>query len=249
MPLTVSGETRDAIYMPRFLSFIARVGDIGCLEKRRVRPVRKMSTLVRSYITELLASFGQVRPPVDPSILMNLYERRDWASMLGWIKNSLNLDLRVGLRIVDTQGQSAPMWIETPRQMPAYGAAEFRRTQVIVNARRDILERKPFACIVAGFAHELSHVVLFSIGHKLQHEEKAVDLTAMILGYQFSVSDAEVTKQEGTILSILMMILLLPLGMIFWRGTSRKTWRLGYLTKAEAQFAIRCLREMLHATR
>jgi hypothetical protein len=46
--------------------------------------------------------------------------------------------------------------------------------------RRDIVHTNRFEWIVAGFARELSHVVLFSIGHKLQEEEKAVDLTSMI---------------------------------------------------------------------
>ena len=123
--------------------------------------------------------------------------------MLGWIKNSMRLQLRVGLRIVDAPDTAPPMWIEPPQQVPAYGTAEFKRTRVVVNARREVLETKPFVCVVAGFAHELSHVVLFSIGHRLQHQEKAVDLTAMILGYQSFIADAELTKTEGTILSVL----------------------------------------------
>jgi hypothetical protein len=157
--------------------------------------------------------------------------------MLGWIKNSMQLELRVGLRIVDAPDAAPPMWIETPQQMPAYGTAEFKRMRVVVNVRREVLETKPFVCVVAGFAHELSHVVLFSIGHRLQRQEKAVDLTAMILGYQSFIADAEVTKTEGRILSVLLMILLLPFGVLFWRGTSRKTWRLGYLTRGETTFA------------
>src|SRR5262249_40133244 len=156
------------------------------------------------------------------------------ASMLGWIKQSMKLDLRVGLRIVNAAGPSPPMWIETPRPMPAFGTAEFCRTRVVVNARRDLLETRPFTWIVAGFAHELAHVVLFSIDHPLQHQEKAVDLTAMILGYQLFVADAEVTRIEGAWLSTLLMLILLPLGVFFWRGTSTRTHRLGYLTAAEA---------------
>ena len=103
--------------------------------------------------------------------------------------------------------------------------------------RRDLLESKPFEWVVAGFAHELSHVVLFSIGHRLQHEEKAVDLTAMILGYQIFVANAEVTTTKGRLLSVILALLLIPLGVLFWRGTSTQTSRLGYLTKSEAAFA------------
>ena len=157
--------------------------------------------------------------------------------MLGWIKNSMRLDLSVGLRIVDLAKPSAPMWVETPKHMPSYGTREFRNTRVIVNVRRDLLETKPFGWVVAGFAHELSHVVLFSIGHSLQHEEKAVDLTAMILGYPTFVESAEITVTKGRLGSILIALLLAPLGIFFWRGTSTQTTRLGYLTKSEASFA------------
>jgi hypothetical protein len=196
-----------------------------------------MSELVRIYLDQLLHSLGRATPPIDPQTLHILYGRKDYAAMLGWIKNSMRLDLRVGLRIVNSAGPSAPMWIELPKMMPPFGSSEFQRTRVVVNVRRDLLESKPFEWVVAGFAHELSHVVLFSIGHRLQHEEKAVDLTAMILGYQIFVANAEVTTTKGRLLSVILALLLIPLGVLFWRGTSTQTSRLGYLTKSEAAFA------------
>src|SRR5262249_1100621 len=177
------------------------------LPSRRLRgcfaeAARIVTGVVHHYLDQLLRTFGRVVPPIEPSTLKSLYEGKDYASMLGWIKQSMKLDLRVGLRIVNAAGPSPPMWIETPRPMPAFGTAEFCRTPVVVNARRDLLETRPFTWIVAGFAHELAHVVLFSIDHPLQHQEKAVDLTAMILGYQLFVADAEVTRIEGAWLSI-----------------------------------------------
>jgi hypothetical protein len=196
-----------------------------------------MSELVRNHLVQLLNSLGAVTPPIDPAVLRTLYDRRDYAAMLGWIKNSMRLQLRVGLRIVDSSDPSPPMWIETPGRMPPYGTAEFRSTRVVVNVRRDLLETKPFGWVVAGFAHELSHVVLFSIGHPLQHEEKAVDLTAMILGYRTFVESAEVTVTRGWLSSAIIALLLAPFGIMFWAGTSKQTTRLGYLTKSEATFA------------
>lgn len=204
-----------------------------------------MSELVRNHLVQLLNSFGSATPPIDPAILRALYDRRDYPAMLGWIKNTMRLDLRVGLRIVDLPQQSAPMWIETPAKMPPYGTSEFRNSRVIVNVRRDLLETRPFGWIVAGFAHELSHVVLFSIGHPLLHEEKAVDLTAMILGYPTFVESAEVTVTKGWLTSTVMAILLAPLGILFWAGTSKQTTRLGYLTKSEAAFARNLLASTL----
>src|SRR5689334_2106083 len=137
-----------------------------------------MSALVRNYIDQLLNSFGRVVPPIDPTVLKQLHRREDYASMLGWIKRQMRLNLRVGLRIVTDGSPSSPMWIETPQRLPLFGTTEFQRTRVIVNVRQDLLQTKPFNWVVAGFAHELSHVVLFSISHPLQKEEKAVDLTA-----------------------------------------------------------------------
>jgi hypothetical protein len=202
-----------------------------------------MSAVIHDQVGRLLKTI-RIVPPVDPTVLRGLYDRKDYAKMLGWIKNSMRLDLRVGLRIVDTTDQSAPMWIETPGKMPLFGSPEFHHTRVIVNARKDLLDTKSFTWVVAGFAHELSHVVLFSIQHELQNDEKAVDLTAMILGYRSFIADAEITKTEGTIVSVLMAILLLPLGVLFWKGTTKKTQRLGYLTSTEAKFALRRLNEL-----
>ncbi len=196
-----------------------------------------MSHLVRDYLDELQASFGGAAAPIDSRVLKTLYDRKEYASMLGWIKNSMRLDLRVGLRIVDGAEPSPPMWIEMPQPMPTYGSDEFRRARVIVNARRDVLEGRSFACVVAGFSHELSHVVLSATGHRLRRDEKAVDLTAMLLGYQSFIADAEVTKSQFALWPVLLTALLLPFGVLFWRGPTKRTWRLGYLTRAEAAAA------------
>ena len=180
---------------------------------------------IREYLDELIKSFAPC-PPIRPSALKTLYDRNDYPAMLGWIKNSMNLNLEVGLRIVDRPKTSPPMWIELPEQMPTVGTAEFNQTRVIVNARRDILKTKPFSWVVAGFAHELSHVVLSSVGHRLQHDEKAVELTAMILGYQYDICDAEFTETKGAL---------------------SEKWRLGYLTSAEARAACKYLAKIEHA--
>src|SRR5665213_3230531 len=171
-----------------------------------------MSESIKHYLYNLIDAFGRTTPPINPEVLRKLHERKDYASMLGWIKNSMHIDLRVGMRIVESVAPSAPMWIETPKIMPPYGSSEFKRTRVVVNVRRDLLQTKPFEWVVSGFAHELSHVVLFSIGHKLQHEEKAVDLTAMILGYQNFIASAENTTTKGRLVSILLALLFAPLG-------------------------------------
>lgn len=186
---------------------------------------------IQELVGRLLKSM-RIVPWVNSDVLRGLYYRKDYAKMLGWIKNSMRLDLHVELRIVGTTHQTppiqnAPMWIELPGKMPLFGTPQFLYTHVIVNVRKDLLDTKSFAYVVAGFAHELSHVVLNTIQHELQHNEKAVDLTAMILGYGAFITDAEIIKTV--------------------RASSDsyiETERLGYLTSTEARFALRHLSEL-----
>jgi hypothetical protein len=190
-------------------------------------------------IKQLVTSLGTVVPPIDAPELRQLHRQADYPRMLGWIKNSMRLDLRVGLRIVNVPGAETPMWIETPNPMPAFGSEAFRQTRVIVNVRREVLEKDPFEWIVAGFAHELSHVVLFAIHHPLQHSERAVDLTSMILGYRNFVTRTDRTQIQGGALAIALSLLLLRFGFVYIPARTRSS--LGYLTKDEKRYASRHL--------
>src|SRR5438045_1253669 len=51
--------------------------------------------------------------------------------------------------------------------------------------RRSFAEARSYNEFAMTVAHELSHIVLDSIHHPLRTEEKAVDLTAMILGFSY----------------------------------------------------------------
>ena len=69
--------------------------------------------------------------------------------------------------------------------MPYYGTPAFKEQTLdifILKSYRDTSTYDEFARTVS---HELSHVVLESIQHPLRREEKAVDLTAMLLGFSY----------------------------------------------------------------
>lgn len=210
----------------------SRAGPFSCVS---------MSALIEDYLRQLVGALGQIAPPVDADKLGQLYLRGDYPAMLGWIKKSMQIELRIGLRIVDPDAPSPPMWIEVPTPLPCPGTWEHQNARAIVNARRDWLVGKPLGWIVACFAHELSHVVLFALDHPLQHEEKAVDLTAMILGYDRFIVTSEATTTHWNWWSILLSIVLLRFGIMFFQRPAETTERLGYLSSAEAAAARRWL--------
>src|SRR5215475_7494508 len=86
------------------------------MARRTPRVVEQDKAPIRRQLDSLLRSFGKVAPPVRAGTLELLYAEQNFAGMLGWIKNSLRLELGVGLRIISQPEASAPpMWIEVPK--------------------------------------------------------------------------------------------------------------------------------------
>jgi hypothetical protein len=67
--------------------------------------------------------------------------------------------------------------------MPPYGTQEFKRTQATIYIRKDFLNQMPCEIVVFAIEHEMAHVVLNATGNLLRDNEKAVDLSAMLLGF------------------------------------------------------------------
>jgi hypothetical protein len=62
--------------------------------------------------------------------------------------------------------------------------------------RRSFLQQSAYDQIAIAIAHELSHIVLDSIKHPLRRCEKAVDLTAMLLGFSRLYSSGSYKEQR-----------------------------------------------------
>lgn len=184
--------------------------------------------LVESYIDQLRASFGKLRPLVVEEILRPLYDARDYAGMVYRIQTTLHLDLTIRLGLVNSGGpRGAPAWVEKPVTMPMYGTAEFRQKIVTVYIRKTFLAEVPFDTVVIAIAHELCHVVLEAINHPLRTEEEAVDLTAMLLGFRdFYVTGCRVMRAQPSS----------PIDKLIGYQ-AYQTSSLGYLTQEEISHA------------
>ena len=124
------------------------------------------------------------------SQLQALHASRDHKGMVRVIKRAMNVETDVRVVWVakgeaeDAKIKHAPAWIRLPSEMPPYGSEAFRQLRIDIFLRKSFLEQSPFDEVSMGIAHELSHLVLDSIKHPLRRCEKAVDLTAMMLGFR-----------------------------------------------------------------
>jgi hypothetical protein len=116
--------------------------------------------------------------------MRELHRKRDFAGIVKLIRNTMNINVRLVLHWTDEIRGSAPAWVMLPPdKLPYYGTPEFKKTKIDMYIRRSFANSEPYDRFAIAVAHEFSHVILNSIHHPLRHEEKAVDLTAMILGF------------------------------------------------------------------
>jgi hypothetical protein len=198
----------------------------GATLKKKGGYVRK--ELVESYTTELKQSLG-LWESVSEKELRALYKAKDYAGMVRHIKRVLRIELIVRVMIVKKGGEDCPAWIRMPMLIPLYGTEALRLTTVELYIQSSFLKDSNFEQVVMAIAHELCHVVLKCIGHPLQKEEVAVDITAMLCGFRnFYMKGCEVTYVRR---------------LSFWerlwgiRSHSTKLV-LGYLTREEVTYAM-----------
>jgi hypothetical protein len=185
---------------------------------------------VKKYLDQLKA----VLPPVQPistGRLKALHAAQDYKGMVQLMKQVMNIE---GVTFVvywvpegaaqQSHMKDAPAWVELPSlpaRLPFYGTKEFNESSLKMYFRKSFLADHTYDQVAILIAHELSHVILDSIWHPLHREEKAVDLTAMLLGFRLLyVSGAH--KEYRT-------------------RNSTKTEIIGYLSSAEVRIANRLI--------
>lgn len=206
---------------------------------------------IRTWVKQLGASFGAPRPLVDVGPLRECYARKAYTEMVGLMLKPMKLEdisLRVGY--VKSGGPAqAPAWVETPRPMPAFGTPAFKQLKLTMYLRKTFVEESSFQALVMAKSHELSHIVLNSIGHPLNLVEPAVDLTAMYLGFrQAFITPNEFEFEESDTTTQIRPEVLNKLEQMFGRKIPIRTRegfqvrpRFGYLTFSERQFAAKLM--------
>ena len=178
---------------------------------------------IKTYLRQLQQVLPRV-PAIPVGALKSLHKARDYEGMIRLIRKTMNIevDLRIGwVNRGEPKNAGAPAWVKLPDEMPFYGSKAFREMRIEICFRKSFLEQSAYDQIAIVVAHELSHIVLDSIGHPLRREEMAVDLTAMLLGFRQLYKSGCYKEQR------------------FRNSTTSQT--VGYLTPQEVQLADQIL--------
>jgi hypothetical protein len=208
-------------------------------EITRMEPKPDRTEKIRSYLNQLRGSLGAARAPVAPGRLREQYDAQDYTAMVKTIRDGMSLDLRVRVGLVTEGGiEKAPAWVEYPKPLPRFGTDAFKKTLVTVFLRKSFLAENDFESVVMAIAHELAHIVLFGIGHPLEEDEIAVDLTAMLLGYrEFYLAGCHREIRPKSAWEHLTKFF-----RQWLEGVERRTFQaLGYLKPEEVRFAAEIL--------
>jgi len=155
---------------------------------------------VKAYLDQLRQALPYV-PPLPVREIRTLHRKRDFGAIVRLIRRTMNV--QVGLTIHWTNGpppkriEKAKAWISLPEKMPYYGSPAFKKLKLDIFILKEFLETTRYDEFTIAVAHELSHVVLESIENPLRKEEKAVDLTAMLLGFSYVYRMAAHTRRVG----------------------------------------------------
>jgi len=126
-------------------------------------------------------------------------------------------------------GISAEVYI--PSYLPLYGSSSLTNFPIDIKISENINEYPD--TFMAVMAHELSHIVLYSLQHNEKENEVYADITAMLLGFSGIMNDGRKTTKEYEQHSLLSTT------------TITETVTYGYLTDSNFRFAHNRIREIL----
>jgi len=178
---------------------------------------------VNAYIDQLRRSLPYVPPFLNHQIKA-LHRKGEFGGIVRLVRSMMNVDARITLHWTNNSpsNREAKAWIRLPNDMPNYGTQAFKDLKLDMFILKSFAHQSRYHEFAVVVAHEFSHVILESIRHPLRTDEKAVDLTAMLLGFSYSYRLAAHAVRA-------------------YPGNIVETSRIGYLTENELNTACRVL--------
>jgi hypothetical protein len=204
-----------------------------------------------ALIDTIAPRLGGVRQAVPRRHLEQLHQAGKYSELIASIKRSMGIELRIILGKVKSGGpERAVAWVNL-EDMPPYGTLAFRRHTVNLFIRKDYLLGTTLDQLVRIVSHELAHIVLDATGNPFKRDERAVEVTAMLLGFAeyfeaesthiVQIVDAETVGEPDSVLGKIGHWITKNSSSRATRVTKRES-RLGYLSDDEIREAVRLIR-------
>ncbi len=198
--------------------------------------------LIDEYIESISTSLGGIKAPIDPEPLEQAFREGRLNRLVRTMMDLAHLNHRMQIAYVRNGGPGqSPVWIKLRTPCPLYGTRAFQEMKPTLYVRKKFFENVPFETIVAGIAHELSHIILWGTHHPLRTLEEATDITAMLIGY-VTFFEKGSHYIEGHLSQKLRHRIMHHL---FGISTYEKIieMRQGYLSQEEIEYAAKIIRE------
>ncbi|MEN8251966.1 MAG: hypothetical protein ABFQ53_00070 [Patescibacteria group bacterium] len=100
------------------------------------------------------------------------------------IKERMQISCTLLVAHTDTyfNGKNALAEIRVSQDMPSYGTKAFKEHSIKLIVSYELRNHGAITYI-RGIAHEMSHIVLYSLQNKYEESEIATDITSMLLGF------------------------------------------------------------------
>ncbi len=138
------------------------------------------------WVAELRKTF-RVRS-IDYQLMEKLFNERQYAKMISEMKNHMGIVCQISLKCITSppviKSKYVPAWSKIPEIFPPYGSQAQQNTKVVIFFYKE--EMRSYHHFMVMMSHELSHIILYSLNHRLKMSEEATDILAMIMGFGHS---------------------------------------------------------------
>jgi len=210
---------------------------------------------IENAVIELSGFFG-IKEPIDGEKIFSLVKRGKVEDGIKLIARQLGLPININITDVpndyrsqggqnqfhsnylvktnkDGKGsEGITAQVNIPSNLPFYGTLALSGFPINVKISSNCVVYPEAFCII--MAHELSHILLYSLNHIKKENEFYTDLVAMLLGFQKIFRDGrKITETLGTE------------NDFFGTTTKTQTTTYGYLSDTQFNFAINKINSLL----
>jgi hypothetical protein len=135
-------------------------------------------------VEELLQTFP-LKPAINDSLIKKHFDDRNFALCKSEIQKKMGIECQV--KLISYEDDKFPGrertngFVTIPNNIPLIATEQFRNFRFEITIKKST--KIKYETFVYTLAHEMSHILLHSIKHRLKDSEEATDILPMLLGF------------------------------------------------------------------